>query len=454
MRRQYRPEPSILVVLLLLWGAHGARADYQESFRKGIRAGDLKKWEEAAKWMQEAIAENSQESQQRIALSGVFSTRYLPHFYRGWYLFQKDRESHCEEALAEWEVSEQHGAVQKFKDQYADLEKGRGICQSLVLSPAISAARAQLDTARRRLAEAEGSQAQSPVADPTLEKRLQTIRQEFDAASALLNAGSDESRLSSVRQAESQARALADSLQQISGQIERQAADQIRTAAEQAKNAEALLDEDAEETPTREVSPPPEPQPPQVAASSPSEVAPSPPPPSAEPTQAISALVQEIRRLGEAAEHFLELISTENSQSELFKLQNSRIGLLVHEAQNQNPKATAAALVDLAGRLSDSLSALQLVAGAQAYFAGNPGNAIEILTFSELELGKPLAAQGHLFRAASHFALHLIGGVEADLSQAIAEAQKSSELDPGLTPDSVAFSPRFRKFFAENTQRR
>ena len=80
---------ALSTALCSLSQAATATAGYEENFREGVRAGDLKKWQEAAAHMAEAIAENPTESKKRIALSGVFSSPYIPHFYRGWFLYQQ-----------------------------------------------------------------------------------------------------------------------------------------------------------------------------------------------------------------------------------------------------------------------------------------------------------------------------------------------------------------------------
>lgn len=123
-----------------------AAADPEESFKKAIAVADLNRWQEAAQRMREAIAEDPQESGKRIFLSGVFSRPYLPHYYLGWILFNTER-SHCEEALAEWDLSEAQGVIQGFKRQHQDLQRSREVCNGLLLPSALAAAAAQIERA-------------------------------------------------------------------------------------------------------------------------------------------------------------------------------------------------------------------------------------------------------------------------------------------------------------------
>ena len=495
----------VVVLGLLLWLSPEAWADPEESFREGIRAGDLKKWSEAAQRMQDAITDNPQESQERIVLSGVFSAPYLPHFYRGWFLYQESRD-HCEEALGEWEVSQRQGVVQKFKRQYDDLVKARGVCQGLVLPSVSASARSRLEAAEKRLSEVRGA------AGPTTGEQLRPAAEKLAAARALLDKASAESSLSGIRQAERDARAAEKLLDELVVQAERQEASRLEKAVEQARDAvaraeNALQDLEGAGLPVsdssrrftdsarrrltaarelietgrglanladvlraREQARTLETEivdarhgldarvAAQEAVSEPAAEPPSPEPPAPtpvthdEPSRVDPALVRELRRLREAAESFLALIGTESSSSELLELQRSRVSTLVLEAREHRPEATDQALGELLERLSGSLAALQLVAGAQAYFVGNPRQAIEILTAGELG-DERLVAQGHLFLAASHYALFLIG-VEDDLVTAADSVRKSSELDSDLRPDPRAFSPQFRQFFSEHAQNR
>ncbi len=479
--------------LLLLGLAGGALADSEDSFREGIRAGDLKNWPDAARRMREAITADPQESKKRIVLSGVFSAPYLPHFYLGWFLYNEDR-AHCEEALEEWEISERQGVVALFKRQYADLEKAREICNARVLPDAIEAAREKVAAAEQLLSRT------AEATDPAVARERRSAQEKLAAARRKLDAGRSGARLGDVREAESEATEAAEILDRVARQASRLAEDRLAVAvaeAEQAivaaERAEGALELLLKNSPAMDLAMPSVAQSRLAAArekltagksrSSLSELAeakadataaraeldeartaaerltaraaPEPTAPEAEPktatTEVDPALLKEIRHLTKAAERFLTVVEEGEDDGDLLSLQRTRLTTLVLEARQRDPETTATTLRGLIGRLADSLAALQLIAGAQAYFAGNPRQAVDILTASELP-GGPLAAQAHLLLAASRFALYRIG-VAKDLEQAAADVRRCSELAPELSPDPRAFSPRFREFYDTNRSR-
>jgi hypothetical protein len=105
--------------------AAGARADYRESYRKGIEAVDRGNWAEAAKRMREALAEQPREGE-RLKLYGMRFEDYLPHYYLGLALYNaKD----CQGALQAWQVSDSQGAVRKT-GRYKSLQSARAECQT------------------------------------------------------------------------------------------------------------------------------------------------------------------------------------------------------------------------------------------------------------------------------------------------------------------------------------
>ncbi len=509
-RRSARILLCVAIGVLPLDGAWAA--GHEESFRQGVSAGDRKRWQEAAERMAEAIAENPTESKQRIALSGVFSAPYIPHFYRGWFLYQQGAE-HCEEVLEELGISLDQGVVQGFKKQFEDLEKAREICGARVLPGAIQAAEEKIEAVETRLS------APLPIDDPALLEKLRQAREKLQAAQASLESGRRSSRLGPIRRAAAEAEsatailaeverasarrstgeldaagqaaersldraererqalaqavsaqaadqrpALATSPEDAARRLEalrqaltvarrssdlaavrrlREDADSLRSALESSRQAvvEAVASappaapaEEVEEAVAAVEEPPPAPV---VSQELPDQPA-APPDPS---------LAGEIRRLTASAELFLDRIGAGESGSELLELQRSRLSGLVFQAKEQSADATVSALEALVGRLADSLAALQLIAGAQAYFAGNPQQAVDLLTTSEPPTS-PLGAHFHLFLSAARYALFQVGLLE-NTGLAGADARRCRELDPDLIPDPRTFSPGFRQFFSD-----
>ena len=91
----------------------------------------------------------------------------------------------------------------------------------------------------------------------------------------------------------------------------------------------------------------------------------------------------------------------------------------------------------------------QLTQAADAYFAGDYEGAISILSAARFR-SAGARAHLHLLRAASRYALFLLGGEKdyALRAEAIADVQACRGADPDLVPDEDMFSPRFRQFFA------
>jgi type IV secretory pathway VirB10-like protein len=104
-----------------------ARADYKESYRKGMEAVDRKQWPEAAKRMQEALAENPKEGES-IRLYGSRFETYLPYFYLGHALVNT---GDCDGAVKAFATSEEQGAIGSTPKR-AELVEERKKCEARV----------------------------------------------------------------------------------------------------------------------------------------------------------------------------------------------------------------------------------------------------------------------------------------------------------------------------------
>jgi hypothetical protein len=120
---------AVLLVLLLLPSL--ARADYRDTYRKGIEAVDRKRWPEVARLMREAIAENAKEGD-RIKLYGLRFETYLPHFYLGMALAES---GDCEGAVRAFDASEATGAI-RGTAHYSELLNSRKFCAARVAKAA------------------------------------------------------------------------------------------------------------------------------------------------------------------------------------------------------------------------------------------------------------------------------------------------------------------------------
>jgi hypothetical protein len=110
--------------LLLLLIAPPARADYKDSFKKGMEATDRKRWDEVVKHMQAAAAENTNEGE-RLKLYGLRFEVYFPHFYLGAAYLNLGK---CPEAVKEFKISQSQGAI-RSSPKYAELVDGLKSCE-------------------------------------------------------------------------------------------------------------------------------------------------------------------------------------------------------------------------------------------------------------------------------------------------------------------------------------
>jgi tetratricopeptide (TPR) repeat protein len=120
--------PLALLVLLV---AAEAKADYKDSFRKGIEALDRKRWDEVVRYMREAAADNATEGE-RIKLYGLRFETYLPHFYMGAAYVNL---GNCDAALKAFETSRSQGAIRNHP-KWPELLDGVKSCEgSTVKTP-------------------------------------------------------------------------------------------------------------------------------------------------------------------------------------------------------------------------------------------------------------------------------------------------------------------------------
>ncbi len=111
---------KVTCVLLLCCSTAGlASATPKETHKRGVEAIEAGRWEDAARFFQEAIAEKPEE---KVRLIGA---DYLPHYYLGVALSELGR---CRSALDALKESERQAQVQK-SDHAADLTRRRTRCQ-------------------------------------------------------------------------------------------------------------------------------------------------------------------------------------------------------------------------------------------------------------------------------------------------------------------------------------
>ena len=99
--------------------------DYRDVLPQAIDAKNRKRWDEAARLFQMSLSlwEPTPASNQ---FSGTFFEPYVPHYYLGVALMNLNN---CQQALANWDLSEKDGAVLKTPNLYASLQQNRKHCQ-------------------------------------------------------------------------------------------------------------------------------------------------------------------------------------------------------------------------------------------------------------------------------------------------------------------------------------
>jgi hypothetical protein len=99
--------------------------DYREVYRKAIDAKNRKRWDDAAKLFQAALALRGTDTGERISISGFGNIEpYVPHFYLG--IAQMNLKD-CQSAMANWNLSEKDGAIQKT-NLFSSLRDYRAQC--------------------------------------------------------------------------------------------------------------------------------------------------------------------------------------------------------------------------------------------------------------------------------------------------------------------------------------
>jgi hypothetical protein len=129
MTTMRRPSVWMATVCLVLPVCAQAQGQDQ-SFLAGLDAREKQQWQQVATHMRRAIAADPQDSTRvvRSGFSALFrrgGSEYLPHFFLGEALFHlKD----CPEAIREWSLSEQQGAVRGRTELLAIVQSGYAAC--------------------------------------------------------------------------------------------------------------------------------------------------------------------------------------------------------------------------------------------------------------------------------------------------------------------------------------
>jgi hypothetical protein len=395
---------SFLFALVLALGwASGLRADFRESFKKGIEAVDRKEWSDVARWMRQAAAEQPQEGES-VKIYGVRFEPYLPHFYLGLALFQS---GDCEGALEQWQLSESQKAVQSTS-RYKLLVQNRDTCRQRIAAkkpnPPPTPSGPDPAAAAQAAREAEAREA----ARRKQEQEAETNR--IREAEARRKQQEQEAETTRAREAEARRK-----------QQEQEAAEAARIA-EANRQAEINREQAARQEATKSLQ--------RTAADAQKIFA---------RASASSSPDPELARRRNALKDLLRKAGTAGDTTPLTDLTRLRDGI------TSSASTLETALLKAEG---NSGPPAELRAATRAFLRADFQEIVRTLGASSFQDRKATLAS-HLLLAAARYSLYLQGGEKDAVlrTQAVEDVRACRRLDAKIQPDGKLFSPRFTEFF-------
>jgi chemotaxis protein histidine kinase CheA len=399
---------ALLALLLALGWAPALRADFRESFKKGIEAVDRKEWSAVARWMREAAAEKPQEGES-VKIYGVRFEPYLPHFYLGLALFQS---GDCEGALEQWQESERQRAVQGTS-RFKLLVQNRDTCRQRIAAkapppppvpsgpdPAAVAQAAREAEAKEAAKEAARRRQQEQEAESARLREAESRRKQQEQEAEAARVRDAEARRRQQEQEAAEAAQVAEEARQAEANRERAARQELANETQRAAaDAKAILDRAARS-------------------------------PRADP---------DLARRQKTLRDLLRKAASAGGATSLAELARLRDGLSASAASLE------AALLKAEG---DSGPPAELRAAARAFFRADYEEVVRRLGKSTFPDRRATLAS-HLLLAAARYSLYLEGGEKDERlrRQATESVRACRRTDPKVLPDGKAFSPRFMEFF-------
>ena len=409
----------LLLILVMVPGI--ALARFQDDYSEGKEAIEDGNWDKALASLRAAIAQNPT-SAERVRIYGMRFEPYVPHYYIGRALFEK---GDCAGALEAWNTAESQGPIRSL-DEYTDLQRYRGICESQVVDVTAIAESAgndiqALDDAVADLERVKNQTLLAPVwAQESGWQRalndgkaaVSSLQRELRAAVAAKDADAIESvarQSNALRQQVMEASGAAGQrLTQLRAAEEQRMAEAERQAESRREllqtisGARGVLDDEAPDAASQRIR------------------------------QELASLVQRSDSLGNNAS-----VSDLNQASRNInaKIREFRQAVQTFEAQQQaiarrTPPATLKRI-------------------AEAYFNGDYDRTVELAdprSFSD----ERERIQAYLFRAAANFNQFKLGG-EADssiLAQVQQDVRAIKGIDARFRPYVAAFPPKFSELFS------
>jgi hypothetical protein len=374
-------------------------ADFLDSYKQGIKAADDGDWTTVARLMEEAVAEQPEESP-RIGKRFYFR-RYVPHYYLGRARFEQ---GDCPGALAAWKTSEGQGVIQKFPE-FQEIQQKRQICRQRAADRA--AARQETVDAVARAQKAARSVDGLPGpelapfwdrGEPSLARRTSEARRNLvSAEERLKNLGDSPAEAEEIRKLAERAALGFEGIHRESEQLK------TRLAAERAEAVDDLAPLQREAT---------------RALASVRDLRPYP------------------RELGRAVERLEALLAASRGADSGGS--TASIARLRENLQAATGRLEAAS----------ARPPRELVAAAEAFFTGAYEEVLTLLQDTSFRSSKA-AAHAHLFQAAAAYSLYILGArMEPELlDEARRHVLACRAQDRLRLPTRSAFSPRFIDFF-------
>jgi hypothetical protein len=185
-----RPASDALIAAAIVLAATAARADYRESYRRGVEAAARESWGETTRFMRAALAEQPREGEP-ILVEGSRTEGYVPRYYLGLALFHT---GNCMAARREWEAGKTAIRRTPYIRTVAKLNQD---CQKRApreaaanrLAPAVEADLRKAERLAAAVAVVESNPALSVDQRAELEKGLRDSRERLAEARVKLDEG-------------------------------------------------------------------------------------------------------------------------------------------------------------------------------------------------------------------------------------------------------------------------
>lgn len=390
--------------LLALWmlAAPALRADYRDSYKRGLDAYEAKRWEEATRLLREAISEHPE------AGAGILGMRrYTPHYFLGVALAEQ---GDCRGAVDAFDNAEKQGKLSR--EELRDLGQRRQTCRGRLqkASDATAAAQREVDATSTALAQVASVESSPLMRDawregsPSLAARQEAAANQLAAARTQLTRADRELDADKAAEAGKSAQAARRELESLLAAATTRR-DELQAEAQRELAALHKATEDARR---------------RVASVS-KTLAPLP-----------AAIGKQTARVQEAIAG-AAAADAGASPAELRRLQD----------------ALKVALRELQAAVKPPPDELQRAAAS--YFAGDYNGVLS--TLAAAKLGEPrAAAHACLLRAAALHGLHLAQGEHATPSPEQAarqELQRCVASPLAVKPLATVFPPSFLALYAE-----